>query len=102
LPSLVGTTRDAWSAALLTPHRYRIVVRAGCRESRGGAKHDTNNGANDMKTRHYGMAAAVAAACIGLLLACGGGSSSSSSSSGAPATASGVLSAFGSVVVNGH
>jgi hypothetical protein len=59
-----------------------------------------------MKSKIILTSACLALAAASLLVACGGGSSGSSSggttSAAATSTTSGVLSAFGSVIVNGH
>jgi len=58
-----------------------------------------------MKRKYFLLAAAFAVAAAAALVSCGGGSSSGSmsgnTSMGAPVSASGVITAFGSILVNG-
>jgi hypothetical protein len=54
-----------------------------------------------MKAKHLTLAAAAALAAATVLVACGGGSSGSSTSASTTSSASGVVSAFGSIYVNG-
>src|SRR5271165_952293 len=95
--SLEGISEGAGNLQLFGELPRQIVARRSLRQLEG---------AGAMNHRLWIAIATVAVAALSILAACGGGSSMSGTSSGSAmmpsAGASGVITGFGSVFVNGH